>query len=107
MAHFAVRALMDEAALKADVDADELSFLHAVRVVRRKLPAFNAISPPVQRKAFHERVLDEILQERLPGRRGRRNMRCVKRKMSNWPLRRRHDKPPQPVIINQSIRIAM
>jgi hypothetical protein len=45
MAHFAVRALMHEAALKADVDPDELSFLHAVRVVRRKLPAFNAIPP--------------------------------------------------------------
>ena len=47
MAHFAVRALMHEAALKAHVDADELSFLHAVRVVRRKLPAFNAIPPPL------------------------------------------------------------
>ena len=45
MAHFAVRALMHEAALKADVDPDALSFLHAVRVVRRKLPAFNAIPP--------------------------------------------------------------
>ena len=45
MAHFAVRALMHEAALKADVDPDKLSFLHAVRVVRRKLPAFNAIPP--------------------------------------------------------------
>ena len=45
MAHFAVRALMHEAALKADVDPDGLSFIHAVRVVRRKLPAFNAIPP--------------------------------------------------------------
>jgi len=45
MAHFAVRALMHEAALKANVDADRLSFVHAVRVVRRKLPAFNAIPP--------------------------------------------------------------
>jgi hypothetical protein len=45
MAHFAVRALMHEAALKADLDPDRLSFLHAVRVVRRKLPAFNAIPP--------------------------------------------------------------
>jgi hypothetical protein len=45
MAHFAVRALMHEAALKADVDPDRLSFLHAVRVVRRKLPSFNAIPP--------------------------------------------------------------
>jgi hypothetical protein len=45
MAHFAVRALMHEAALKADEDPDRLSFLHAVRVVRRKLAAFNAIPP--------------------------------------------------------------
>ena len=48
MAHFAVRALMHEAALKANVDPDRLSFLHAVRVVRRKLPAFNAIPPSAQ-----------------------------------------------------------
>jgi hypothetical protein len=45
LAHYAVRALMHEAALKADIDPDALSFIHAVRVVRRKLPAFNAIPP--------------------------------------------------------------
>ena len=45
MAHFAIRGLMHEAALKADEDPDRLSFLHAVRVVRRKLAAYNAISP--------------------------------------------------------------
>ena len=48
MAHFAVRALMHEAALRVDIDPDGLSFLHAVRVVRRKLPAFNAIPPCAQ-----------------------------------------------------------
>ena len=36
--HFAVRKLMHEAALQADLDRDKLSFLHAVRLVRRKLP---------------------------------------------------------------------
>jgi hypothetical protein len=45
MAHFAIRGLIHEAALKADEDPDRLSFLHAVRVVRRKLPAFTAIPP--------------------------------------------------------------
>jgi hypothetical protein len=45
MAHFAVRGLMHEAALKADTDPDQLSFLHAVRVIRRKLATFNAIPP--------------------------------------------------------------
>jgi hypothetical protein len=45
MAHFAVRGLMHEAALSADEDPDRLSFLHAVRVVRRKMAAFGAIPP--------------------------------------------------------------
>jgi hypothetical protein len=45
MAHFAIRSLIHEAALKADEDPDRLSFLHAVRVVRRKLPAASAVPP--------------------------------------------------------------
>ena len=45
MTHFAIRGLMHEAALQAQEDPDRLSFLHAVRVVRRKLPQFVAIPP--------------------------------------------------------------
>ncbi|MDP3696105.1 MAG: IS4 family transposase, partial [Desulfocapsaceae bacterium] len=45
MAHFAVRGLMHEAALKADEDPDRLSFLHSVRVVRRKIARFETIPP--------------------------------------------------------------
>jgi hypothetical protein len=48
LAHFAVRGLMHEAALRADEDPDRLSFLHAVRVVRRKLPVFAALPPSSQ-----------------------------------------------------------
>jgi hypothetical protein len=48
LAHFAIRGLMHEAALRADEDPDRLSFLHAVRVVRRKLPLFAAVSPSGQ-----------------------------------------------------------
>jgi hypothetical protein len=48
LAHFAVRGLMHEAALRADEDPDRLSFLHAVRVIRRKLPQFTALSPSGQ-----------------------------------------------------------
>jgi hypothetical protein len=51
MAHYAIRGLMHEAALKADVDPDQLSYLHAVRVIRRKLPQFVAI-PPSGEKAL-------------------------------------------------------
>ncbi len=49
MAHFAVRGLMHEAALKAEEDPDRLSFLHAVRVIRRKLAMASAIPPSGQK----------------------------------------------------------
>lgn len=45
MAHYAVHGLMHEAALKADIDPDELSFVHSVRVVRRKLPVWHSFPP--------------------------------------------------------------
>jgi Insertion element 4 transposase N-terminal/Transposase DDE domain len=48
LAHFAVRGLMHEAALRAGEDPDRLSFLHAVRVIRRKLPLFAALPPSGQ-----------------------------------------------------------
>jgi hypothetical protein len=69
---------------RADKDPDRLSFLHAVRVVRRKMAAFGAI-PPRGRKEFHNAVLNEILDESAAS---SRNPRGVKRKMTNFPLRR-------------------
>jgi hypothetical protein len=48
MAHFAIRGLMHEAALKADEDPDRLSFLHAVRVVQRRMARFAAIPPSAE-----------------------------------------------------------
>jgi hypothetical protein len=48
MAHFAIRGLMHEAALKADEDPDRLSYLHAVRVIRRKMTVYGAIPPSAE-----------------------------------------------------------
>lgn len=48
LAHFAIRALMHEAALGASPrarDPDTLSYTHAVRVARRTLPHFAALPP--------------------------------------------------------------
>jgi hypothetical protein len=50
LAHFAVRGLMHEAALEADEDPDRLSYVHAVRVIRRKLPRAVAIPPSAQKR---------------------------------------------------------
>jgi hypothetical protein len=48
MAHFAIRGLMHEAALKEDEDPDRLSFLHSVRVVQRRMARFTAIPPSAE-----------------------------------------------------------
>jgi len=48
MAHFAIRGIMHEAALKANEDPDRLSYVHSVRVIRRKLISLAAIPPSGQ-----------------------------------------------------------
>jgi hypothetical protein len=48
MAHFAIRGLMHEAALKADEDPDRLSFLHSVRVVQRRMARYGATPPSAE-----------------------------------------------------------
>jgi Insertion element 4 transposase N-terminal/Transposase DDE domain len=93
LAHFAVRGLMHEAALKGDVDPDVLSFVHAVRVIRRKLPQFVAIADAAK-KRLHDSVLEELLEERVSSSRGRRNMRAVKQKVGKFPIRRRSSSSP-------------
>jgi|SRR4028119_1291325 Transposase DDE domain. len=45
LAHFALRGLMHESALRGKQDPDRISFTHTVNVVRRTLPRF-AVFPP-------------------------------------------------------------
>ncbi len=70
MAHFAVRGRMHGAALKVEVDPDRLSFIHVVRVIRRKLPRMASLLPQT-RPAFHDSVLREILDEPVGSSRSR------------------------------------
>jgi len=48
MAHFAIRGIMHEAALRANEDPDRLSYVHSVRVIRRKLISLAAFPPSGQ-----------------------------------------------------------
>ena len=45
LAHYGVRFVMHDAALSEDISTDELSFVHTLRVVHRKLPWFVSFSP--------------------------------------------------------------
>lgn len=102
IAHYAVRALMHEAAVEADVDPDRLSFVHAVRVLQDAIPEFQMVAPE-QVPDLYRRLLGDLATERLPERRLRSNARVVKRKMSSFRLKRpNHFCPPKPVGTFQS-----
>jgi IS4 transposase len=45
LAHFAIRQLMAQAAWDRGLDPDRLSFTHAVRVIKRKMPQAAALPP--------------------------------------------------------------
>ncbi|MEU9114859.1 transposase [Streptomyces sp. NPDC048483] len=95
LVHHAIRQLMHQAALDHDVDPDRISFTRSLRIVRRQVPAQAAFSPHQTHRAL-TRTLAEIGQRLLPRRRHRTCPRVIKRKMSNWPLKRteHHNWPP-------------
>ena len=64
-----------------------------------------ALFPPQQKKALHEAILDEILDERVVSSRNRINPRGVKRKMSNYPLRPRKRQPTRRLDFAMSIEV--
>ena len=45
LAHFSIRGIMHEAALKEGIPPEDLSFSHSVRVIRRRLNAFPVFFP--------------------------------------------------------------
>jgi hypothetical protein len=45
LAHFAIRQLMAQAAWPRELDPDRLSFVHAMRVIKRKMPQAAAVPP--------------------------------------------------------------
>jgi hypothetical protein len=54
---------------------------------------------------FHDRVVEDILEERVVSSRNRRNPRGVKRKMSNFPVRRSGLKPMSKLDLQLVIKI--
>lgn len=45
LGYFATRGIMHEAALQANIDPERLSFIHAISVIRRRLPDFGSFPP--------------------------------------------------------------
>jgi len=96
--HFALRALMHEAALGAlprARDPDTVSCTHTLCVTRRTRSPVAALPPQDLPRRTHARqhVLAEIRSEVVSSSRGRVVPRGVKRRMSNYSLRPRRRHP--------------
>jgi hypothetical protein len=106
VAHYAIRFLMHEAALQVGTDSDRLSFVHALNVIRDAIPEFQ-MTTPEQWPQLYTRLLRDIADRLLPARRLRSNPRVVKRKMSNFRLKRpEHQHWPQPTLsFRQSVAL--
>ncbi len=95
LVHHALRDLMHQAATHVGRDPDRISFIRTLRVARRHVTDQAALSPSRLKKSLAQ-ALSEIHERLLPPRRLRSNPRVIKRKMSNWALKRtEHLNPPR------------
>ena len=84
---------MQQAALQAGRDPDQISFTRILRVVRRHVTGQAALSPCRLARSVAQ-ALREIHERLLPPRRQRPNPRVIKRKMANWKLKRAEHRHP-------------
>jgi len=94
IAHYAIRALMHTVAVRLELPADRLSFVHSLRTLRDWSIHLLFIARRQWRQVTQRvlRILGEVL---LPPRANRGAPRQVKRKMSRY-LRKRPGDPPGP-----------
>jgi hypothetical protein len=87
LAHYAVRFLMHQAALRADEDPDRLSFVGALRIIQDSVADFEMAAPELVPRLC-QRLLRDLADALLPERVPRIEPRVVKRKVIKWPLKR-------------------
>jgi hypothetical protein len=96
IAHYALRVLMHEAALQIGESPQRVSFTRTIRVVTDATVEFQLAAPELL-PGLYRRLLRDLVRDLLPPRRLRSNPRVVKRKMSNFKLKRKqHRHWPQP-----------
>jgi hypothetical protein len=98
IAHFAVRALMAEAAASGErpLPPRRLSFVRAVQVITTALIDFQLVTPAA-RPLLHQRLLGDLRRCPLPPRADRLNPRVRRPTRRRYPPKRSHHSPwPQP-----------
>lgn len=94
VAHFVIRKTMFEAAERAGVPPQRISFTGAMKVLRGRLHEVPRQRIGIAR--WYTDLIDEISEEVLPPRRNRINPRVIKKTQSKWPrARTEHRKLPK------------
>jgi hypothetical protein len=87
LGHFVIRSLMFQAAQRAGLDTDHLSFTGCFQILQCRLPECNSPTPQ-SFEIWCDALLGEMGRERIEPRRNRINPRVIKRKMKNWLKKR-------------------
>ena len=90
MAHYAIRLLMYKAAIHGKIDPDRLSYTHTVNVVKDNVTMErNAHCDECGSKKpkSEKRLINEVLEERLPARRARTRARGTRRREKYAPIK--------------------
>jgi len=95
--HYALRALIHAAADTGQLDPDRISFTKAMHAARRSIRT--GLTGTVNLTTALRRATTELLHGLLPERRQRANARVVRRKMSNYNVKRaKHRSWPSPTM---------
>ena len=87
IAHYALRTLMLDAATQAGLDPDRISFVRAVSLLQEAIADFQVVAAS-RHAALYAQLVRDLAAHPLPPRAQRSNPRVVKRKMSNFKLKR-------------------
>jgi len=87
LAHFLIRSLMFQAAMRAGLDTDRLSFTGCHQTLECRMPECDSRSPQ-SLETWYVALLDEMSHERTDPRRNRVNPRVIKRQVKKWPKKR-------------------
>jgi len=96
IAHYVVRAVMVEAAERAELPPSRLSFTNTLRLIREMIPEAQCTAK-ADHPRLYRRLLEDVAARPLAPRTNRRNPRVVKRKMSKFGIKSpSHRDWPQP-----------
>ena len=96
LAHYAVRALMAQAAVEAELDSDRLSFTDGLFVLTEMLDLALILEPEQATEPLLRRLHERMRQHLLPERRLRVNRRELKQLYQKYKPKKRHLPPPLP-----------